>query len=84
MGHFAKIENNLVTEIIVINNSVLQDKDFPESESIGQKFIASIGLDGEWRQTSYNANFRGKYAGFSDIYNEELDIFETPNFSVEE
>ena len=78
MAHFARIENNAIKEVIVINNSDLQNKEFPESESIGQEFIASIGLTGEWIQTSYNANFRGKYAGMGDIYNEELDIFETP------
>jgi hypothetical protein len=78
MAHFARIENTAVREVIVINNSDLQDKEFPESESIGQEFIASIGLTGEWKQTSYNASFRGKYAGIGDIYNEELDIFKTP------
>jgi hypothetical protein len=78
MAHFARIENNAIKEVIVINNSDLQNKEFPESESIGQEFIASIGLTGEWKQTSYNASFRGKYAGMGDIYNEELDIFETP------
>jgi hypothetical protein len=78
MAHFAQIKNNIVNQVIVINNFDLQDKEFPESESIGQEFIASIGLNGEWKQTSYNANFRGKYAGIGDIYNEDLDIFETP------
>lgn len=85
MAHFARIDNNVVREVIVINNSDLQDKEFPESESIGQEFIASIGLTGEWKQTSYNSSFRGKYAGIGDTYNEELDIFETPiNEEIEE
>jgi hypothetical protein len=84
MAHFAKVENNTVMEVIVISNEVLQNKDFPESEKIGQEFIASIGLNGEWKQTSYNANFRGKYAGSGDIYNKALDIFETPIIEVEE
>jgi hypothetical protein len=76
MAHFAKIENNSVIEIIVVSNDVLEGKDFPESEPIGQEFIASIGLEGEWKQTSYNNNFRGKYAAINDIYNEELDVFQ--------
>lgn len=79
MAHFAKIEKNSVIQIIVVSNDVLEGKDFPESEPIGQEFIASIGLDGEWKQTSYNNNFRGKYACINDIYNEELDVFQVEN-----
>jgi hypothetical protein len=66
MAHFAKIENGIVTEVIVVNNETLRDLEFPESEAVGQEFIASLGLDGTWKQTSYNNNFRGKYAGLGD------------------
>lgn len=68
MAHFAKIEDKIVTQVIVINNEVLGDLEFPDSEPIGQKFIASLGLEGTWKQTSYNANFRGKFAGIGDIW----------------
>jgi len=61
MAHFAKIdENNIVQEIIVISNDDCQNLIFPESETIGQNFIASIGLAGTWKQTSYNSTFRKK------------------------
>jgi hypothetical protein len=63
MAHFAKIENQIVTEVIVISNSSIDGGNFPESEPIGQAFIASLGFTGEWLQTSYHANFRGEYAG---------------------
>jgi hypothetical protein len=63
MAHFAHIRDKIVIEVIVINNGDCGGGDFPESEPIGQAFIASIGLDGEWLQTSYNGNFRGSYAG---------------------
>lgn len=63
MAHFAKIENGIVTQVIVVNNETLGNAEFPESEPIGKAFIASLGLGGEWVQTSYNANFRGVYAG---------------------
>ena len=66
MAHFAKVENGIVQQVIVVNNEDLNDLDFPESEPLGQQFIASIGLDGTWKQTSYNSNFRGKYAGVGD------------------
>ena len=66
MAHFARIENGIVSQVIVVNNEALGDLDFPESEAVGQEFIASLGLNGIWKQTSYNANFRGKYAGAGD------------------
>lgn len=72
MAHFAKIENGIVREVIVIGNG-----DAP-TEAAGQAFIASIGLAGEWKQTSYNANFRGKYAGIGDIYDAVNDVFVAP------
>jgi hypothetical protein len=63
MAHFAKIENNIVQQVIVVANEDCGGGEFPASEPIGQAFLASLGLEGEWRQTSYNGNFRGKYAG---------------------
>jgi len=78
MAHFAKIENNVVTQVIVVSNDDCGGGNFPKSEPIGQAFIASIGLDGEWKQTSYNHNFRGRYAGIGSIYDAELDEFVGP------
>ena len=69
MAHFARVENGIVQQVIVVANSDCNDLDFPESESVGQAFIASLGLDGEWKQTSYNANFRGTYAGIGFAWN---------------
>ena len=78
MAHFAKVENNIVDQVIVIANSDCGDLEFPESEPVGQAFIASLGLEGEWLQTSYNANFRGAYAGIGFTYDAELDAFIAP------
>jgi len=79
MAHFAKIdENNIVQEIIVISNDDCQNLNFPESETIGQNFIASIGLMGTWKQTSYNSTFRKRYAGIGDKYDESKDAFIIP------
>lgn len=79
MAHFALIDNtNTVREIIVIGNDDCGGGNFPESEPIGQAFIASIGLAGEWKQTSYNNNFRGRYAGIGDIYDAVNDVFVAP------
>lgn len=84
MAHFAKIENNTVTQVIVVANNDCNGGEFPESESIGQAFIASIGLTGEWLQTSYHGNFRGKYAGIGDLYDANIDEFVTPIVEVDE
>lgn len=62
MAHFARIEDGKVVQVIVVNNETLGNLEFPESEPVGQEFIASLGFDGLWLQTSYNGNFRGIYA----------------------
>ena len=61
MAHFAKIdENNIVQEVIVVSNNDCGNLSFPDSEVIGQSFLHSIGLIGNWKQTSYNT-LDGKY-----------------------
>jgi hypothetical protein len=70
MAHFAKIENNIVTQVIVIDN---------QFEQQGQSWINNtLGLEGEWMQTSYNDNFRGNFAGNGYTYDRENDVFISP------
>jgi hypothetical protein len=84
MAHFARVEDNIVREVIVINNEVLENKDFPESEPIGIAFCKSLyGVNTNWLQTSYNSNFRGTYAGSGMTYDPVLDIFTTPTVTEE-
>lgn len=78
MAHFAKIENNTVTTVIVVSNDDCGGGEYPESETIGQEFIASLGLEGLWLQTSYHANFRGYYAGIGYTYDADLNKFVPP------
>lgn len=82
MAHFAKIDNSIVSQVIVVSNDDCGGGDFPESEPIGQAFIASLGLAGDWLQTSYHGNFRGKYAGIGDTW--DGTNFVTPIPEVEE
>ena len=84
MAHFAKIENGIVREVNVINNADCGGGDFPESEAIGQAFIASLGIAGEWKQTSYSGSFRSKYAGIGDIYDAVNDVFVAPTIEESE
>jgi hypothetical protein len=83
VAHFAQVENNIVRNVIVIDNSDCGGGDFPDSEPTGQAFIASIGIEGEWLQTSYNNNFRGQYAGQGMTYDPVLDQFVSPTESSE-
>jgi hypothetical protein len=79
MAHFVQINDNVCGEVIVVNNEVLENKPFPESESIGIAFCKSIyGEDTEWLQTSYNKNFRKNYAGTGYLYDKGRDAFITP------
>lgn len=55
MSHFAKVENGIVTEVIVA------EKNFINTGLVGDEFL--------WVQTSYNGNFRGKYAATGDTWN---------------
>lgn len=85
MAHFVKLNsNNIIEKVIVVNNEVLENKEFPESENIGIAFCKSLyGEDTNWLQTSYNANFRGRYAGVGMTYNQVTDEFVFPNTEEE-
>jgi hypothetical protein len=77
MAHFAKLdENNIVLEVNVVNNDVL---DPLNEESSGIAFLTewSNGYT-NWKQTSYNSNFRKNYAGIGYEYRSDLDAFIPP------
>jgi len=70
MAHFAKLDaNNLVTQVIVVANEDTADSSNVETESIGVAFCQKLmGASTTWKQTSYNGNFRGNYAGIGYTY----------------
>jgi hypothetical protein len=69
MAHFAEIKDGIVCQVIVVNNSEILDENGQEQESLGIAFCKSLyGADTEWVQTSYNNNFRGKFAGINEIW----------------
>jgi hypothetical protein len=72
MAHFVNMIGVECGEVIVISNADIDDLPFPESEPVGQTFIAALGLNGDWLQTSYNGNFRGIYAGPGYTFNASL------------
>lgn len=80
MAHFAKLdENNLVTDVNVVNNEDVQNLPFPDSEPVGVEFLTQwSGGYTNWKQTSYNANFRKNYAGIGFTYDSSRDAFIPP------
>lgn len=77
MAHFAKINNNIVEEIVVVNNEVLLNESNIEQESIGIEFCKSL-FGGEWIQASYNGSFRKQYPGAGYTYDSVNDVFIKP------
>jgi len=69
MAHFAKLdENNIVTQVIVVSNDDCTDPHTgEEDEVLGIAFCKKL-LGGNWKQTSYNNNMRGNYAGIGYKY----------------
>ena len=80
MAHFVKMNDNIcIGPVIVVKNEVIFDENGIEQESIGITFCKSLyGADTEWLQTSYNSNFRDRYAQPGMIYDPELNIFTYP------
>ena len=84
MAHFAKLENGIVTNVIVVSNDVCGEPtlDFPDTCAAGRAFIANtLKLGGVWKQTSYNSNFRGTYAGIGFTYDAVTDTFTPPEIT---
>ena len=89
MAHFAKLdENNIVTEVLVVNNEVLLKTDGTESEYKGKVFLNGLFGNSTWIQTSYNTRagqhdlggtpLRKNFARIGYIYDSEKDAFYAP------
>ena len=77
MAHFVKLDNNnIVIDGTVVNNNVINNLPFPESEPLGIAFLTEwSGGYTNWKQTSYNKSFRKNYAGIGFTYDQNLDAF---------
>ena len=62
MSHFAKIDSNNIVE-----NVIVAEKDFINSGVVGDEFL--------WVQTSYNGNFRNKFASIGDTWDNVNEVF---------
>jgi hypothetical protein len=61
MSHFAKVIDGVVTDMLVATQAEIN------SEKYGDAFL--------WVQTSYNGNFRGKYASIGDTWDKVNERF---------
>jgi hypothetical protein len=78
MAHYCRLdENNIVTQVIVIDNKDTADANGVEKEYIGAAFCERL-FGGTWKQTSYNGNIRKNYAGIGYTYNADIDAFVAP------
>ena len=93
MAHFAELKSKVdptghtsdthqvVERVIVVGNDIaagggtLEDNDMHVD---GETWCANFFQGGNWKQTSYNNNFRKKYAGIGDVYDSAKDKFLSP------
>ena len=76
MAHFAKLEDNQVTDIVVVDNNDIVGADGNESEDVGIVFLKDLfGQDTVWKQTSWSASFRKNYAMIGGTYDADKDAF---------
>ena len=74
MAHFAKLdENNVVTQVITFSNEEV-NANGGELSTEAENFV-SARHGGTWKQTSYNGNFRGRFAGIDFTYDVSKDEF---------
>ena len=79
MAHFAELnDSNEVVRVIVVNDEDTTDADGNEKDAIGEAFCADL-LGGTWKRTSYNNNYRVRFAAAGDTFNADLDAFIAPS-----
>ena len=93
MAHFAELESKtdptgftsdthlVVKRVVVVGNDIpanggtLGDNDM---HADGETWCVNFFGGGTWKQTSYNDNFRKKYAGIGHVYNASKNKFLAP------
>jgi hypothetical protein len=80
MAYFAQLDqDNNVMQVVAITNADIDYLPFPESDPVGVALCQNLfGADTVWKQTSYNNNFRRKYASIGGFYYPPLDVFVDP------
>ena len=68
MAHHAKIENGIVTQVIVTCDA--------DENTFADRMLAETGE--QWVRTSYNGRIRYNYAGIGFVYDSIRDAFIAP------
>ena len=68
MAHHAKIENGIVTQVIVTCDS--------DEDTFSARMLSETGE--QWVRTSYNNRIRANYAGVGYVYDSIRDVFIAP------
>ena len=86
MAHFAELKEKtdptgftadthlIVERVIVVDNAHVES----DEQVSGENWCSTFFGGGNWKQTSYNANFRKKYAGKGDRYDSSKNKFIGP------
>lgn len=81
MAHFARVNSdNIVTYVTPVDNEIItiNEVEIPELGIAHLYKTIPDSVGDKWIQTSYNGNFRNKYAGIGDTYLEDLNAFIPP------
>ena len=75
MAHFAELDNNnVVLRVVVVSNDCV-----PSDEHIdGETWCVNFFKTSNWKQTSYNHNFRKQYAVIGFTYDAAKNKFLSP------
>jgi len=75
MAHFAELDdNNVVLRVVVVGNDCV-----PSDEHIdGETWCVNFFKTPNWKQTSYNHNFRKQYCGTGYTYDSAKNKFISP------
>jgi len=69
MAHHAKIENGIVTSVIVTMDS--------DEDTFADRMLAETGE--QWVRTSFNNRIRANFAGLGYVYDSIRDVFIAPS-----
>ena len=82
MAHFAELDsNNIVTRVVVVGNDVTTAAGPLGSNDMhvdGETWCVNFFKGGNWKQTSYNHNFRKQYCGKGYTFDSAKNKFISP------
>jgi hypothetical protein len=80
MAHFAQVDTDwVVQQVIVVDNSILQNEQGIECDWLGEQFCQSLyGAHTKWVQTSYNGNKYKNFAGVGYTFDPYRNAFIPP------